>query len=134
MTDPIAALVAYHAARLANASVYGGRVPGADHDVDPGRTLLLRYAGDPGAFGGGNQRYGDVRVHAFAYGNDDLAALQLHREVLAGFKALSRAVHKGVLLHWARPAGGTGQGEDADTGWPLVRSTWIVLTAEVPIT
>lgn len=114
--------------------VYGGtRLPDRIIGAMPTNAVVLAYSGGVGAIGIGAQSYGDVRVDATAYGPTEGDAAAVYRAVHVALKGFQRRVFAGMLLHWARPAGGPLSLRDPDAGWPFVLSSWQVLASETPV-
>lgn len=137
MAEPIAALVAFlkddpDSAALTAGRIYGGELPREQVPDMPRAAVVLRPAGG-GSIGRAYQDYGDRRIDVDCFGDSPKAAWGLHLAVHDALKHLRRAVHAGVLLHWARESAGGVLARDPDTDWPIAASSWQVLAAEVEV-
>lgn len=132
MSDPIGAIMAALAAdpdvtaRTAG-RIFGGELPADETRLMPRGALVVQDAGGLGVFGGGYLPYGDMRIDLVNYGPSPRDAYLLHRATRDRLRTLRREVHGGMLLHWARQAGGLGQDRVPETRWPVFVTTWQVL-------
>lgn len=135
--DPLIAVIAYlkgdaDVTAITGDDVYGNRLPEALDPVMPRFALLVTHAGG-GALGTGWQDWTDLRFDLTAYGPTEYEANRLWRAAHRCMKQLAHAVSGGVLLHWARQAGGPNALRDPDTTWPYTVSSWQVLLSEVEV-
>lgn len=138
MVDPILALRSFYladpdVAAFVGTRVFGGDLPASEAQHMPRQALIIQDAGSLGVFGESNN-FGDLRIDLKCYGATPYQAWQVRQAVKQASKhRLLRVVSEGVLLHWARQAGGTGHLRDADTGWPFHVTSWQVLASEVEV-
>jgi len=68
-------------------------------------------------------------INVLCYGETDLEADKVRREVWDAFRKLSRVRHEGVLIHHVNPTGGATFSRDPDIVWPIVRQPFSILAA-----
>jgi hypothetical protein len=113
--------------------VYWPKLPPTQNAVMPIPTIVLRPAGGYGIYGRGTLQLGDTRVDADCFAATFADSWQLHLDVLAAFKTLSRRKAGGVLLHKVDVSAGGVTAEDPDTKWPLTIASYTVLASELPV-
>jgi hypothetical protein len=138
--NPIAALVTFlkadaSVASLAGTRIWGGELPRSV--IEGASAVPIAIVVDPGggtqSHGRGYQEYGDTRIDIRCYAPSPAAAYNLYLAANAALKQLTRRTVGGVVLHWARQAGGPLTLRDGDTDWPYVFASYQVLAAEVKV-
>lgn len=137
--DPAVGIIAYLKADAAIAGlvasrVFGDEIPPSRAGGMPLKCIVVEPSGGTQTFGNAYQDYGDGRFDIFSYGETPFEAGRVQRTVYGAMKRLRRAVHGGVLLHWAKRDGGPLPLRDPDANWPYRFESYQVLTAEVTIT
>lgn len=106
---------------LVGSRVYGMELPRADTDSQPEKTIVLSPSGGAmPSFASATVPVQVERVDVRCFGENPYEAQRVRRVAYATLKALQRAVHGTVLLHWAQPAGGANNLRDPDSDWPVV--------------
>lgn len=123
MADVVAALVAIAradagVAALAAARVFGGELPAGEAQSMPRAALVIKASGGATLTDGSYAQADAQRVDLFAYGQSRAEADRLLIAAAQALRGVRRRVAAGVLVHWARPAGGYASGRDADLAWP----------------
>lgn len=138
MVDPIGALRLFYlddpdVAAITGGRIFGGDIPSSQTRHMPRTAVLIQDAGSLGAYGESN-RFGDLRIDIACYGPTAYEAWQVRQAVkLANKHRLHRVTFGGVLLHWARQAGGVGHLRDPQTDWTYHLTSWQLLAAEVEV-
>lgn len=115
---------------LVSDRVFVGELPASETGSMPRAAVVIRGAGGPRAFGGAYQDYRDDRIDVRCYGVTPHEANTLWRTIVAILTELPRTNIDGVVLHWAREAGGPIPLRDPDTDWPFEHAAFQVLYAE----
>lgn len=136
--DPVAALVAFlradtGIAALVGTRVFGGELDEAETKLMPRAAIVVDTGGGTQSIGSAYQEYGDARYDLRCYAKLPHSADALYRVAHRALKQMTRQKRAGVLLHWARPAGGPISLRDGDTDWPYVFASYQVLAAEVSV-
>lgn len=128
MRDAIGALRDYLAglpaiAALVETRVFVNRLPRetieAEEDAfHPRKMLVIRQAG--GAAKSDLMVTDDQSITVLCYGETDLEADRVRREVWQTLVTLSRVNQNGVLIHHVNPTGGAVPLVDPDIVWPAV--------------
>lgn len=118
---------------LTGGRVYADELPPKESDDMPRRCIVIKASGGARSFGGGYQEYGDGRYDVRSYGETPYEAGRVQAAVYRALKHLRREVHEGVLLHWAKHAGGPIPLRDPDTKWPSRFESFQVLASELDL-
>ena len=116
---------------LVGTRIYGDELPRADTDNMPRKAVVLTPSG------GGMPPYAQAtmqlevqRYDVFCYGETLFQANAVRRAIHGALRAMQTVTISSVLLHWARPDGGTITGRDPVTDWPVVWNSWQVMSDE----
>jgi len=125
--NPVAAVVELLRPHVPGARVYGGRLPRAEHAHMPREAVVVRAAGSPGTFGGGDLPTVDNRVDVRCYGATELEAGDLAAALGVVLHTVreARTAHGRVL--WIARSGGPTDVTEPDTTWPLTLTSWQVM-------
>lgn len=126
--------------------VFYDEVPDSQVSMMPQATLVLSLSGGPNAFEGSYLQLNNERVDIMAYSFTPAAARGLYRAVYNVLHNLRRTTVADCLIHKAEKDGGPitlrdmpatfpGQAPDSTEHWPVVHSSWMVLSSlqEVPV-
>lgn len=103
---------------LVEGRIFGGELPAAQTKFMPRRALVIKGSGGASLTGGSYVEHDTERLDLFAFGATPREAGLVMRPAALAMKRLKRSVHAGVLLHWARNAGGSSSGREPGTEWP----------------
>ncbi len=116
---------------LVGTRIYGDELPRTDTDSMPRKAVVLTPSG------GGSPPYAQAtlrlevqRIDVFCYGETLFQANAVRRAVHGALRAMQRVTISSVLLHWARPAGGSITGRDPVTEWAVIWASWQVMSDE----
>jgi hypothetical protein len=115
---------------LTGERVYGDEIPEDAAAAMPLRSIVVRPVSGPHVFGGGWQKFGDVRFDVLCYGRSRRESFDLYRYVQPLLKGLRTTRSADCLIYWARQGGGPLTLTDPDSEWPYTFSSWQVLVAE----
>ncbi|KKM88478.1 hypothetical protein LCGC14_1258270 [marine sediment metagenome] len=111
--------------------VFGDELPRSETDAMPRKAVVISPAGGtPLSYTTGTLPLETQRLDVFCYGGTLYEAEEVRRAVYGALRAVERQVIAGVLVHWARPAGGAMSGRDPDADWPLKWNSWQILADE----
>lgn len=121
--DLIGSLVAWMLAdadsvALVDQDIFGGELSGDILDRGPKRALVLAPSGGVSLTAGSDAEIDTPRIDLTAYGATAAEADEVMRTAAPRIRSLKRTVVSGTLIHWAKPAGGSGPARDGDTQWP----------------
>lgn len=131
LTAAIAVLKADAAvAALVGTRVYGDEMPRAqtgNQEAQAGAVkavVITPSGGVPPTWAHGTTPIEVRRIDVYCYGETTSQAEAVRRAVYAAFRAVSRQVFAGVMVHWINPAGGAISGRDPETNWPVKWNSW----------
>lgn len=93
----------------------------------PRKSLVVQQAGGPGRADRIALSFQDIEV--ICYGETDLEADKVRREVWEAFRLLSRVRQNTTLIHHVNPVGGALTGKDPDIVWPFITQTFQTLAS-----
>lgn len=112
--------------------VFGDELPRSETSSMPRKCVVLRQSG--GAvpiWGQGDLPLEIQRYDVICYGATLFEAEEVRRAVYGALKGIKRNVQSGVLVHWAKPAGGAATGREAkEAEWPFHWNSWQVCADE----
>lgn len=98
--------------------VFGGELPPGATAQMPKRALVIALSGGVSLTSGSNAEHDTQRVDVFGYGETPHEAARVIATAGLVMRRIERVVSEGVLIHWARQAGGFSAGRDGQTQWP----------------
>lgn len=134
--DPTAAVAGYLLAQvgtLVTNRVFRPDLPDSETVNMPRACIVVAPAGGYSLFGGATLQVGDPRVDVRCFGQSQLEAQNIAREVILALKALRRGKWEQTLLHWARPSG-LVPFVDPKTQWPSAVVSAQVAHSEITVT
>jgi len=134
MADLMAALVALlkadaSIAALVGARVFGGELPPAETRHMPRQAIVIQPSGGISLTAGSYAEHDTQRVDVFGYGRTPKEAAELVATAALALRRVQRGVWAGVLIHWARSAGGFSARRDPDAAWPRAFQSFQVFHA-----
>lgn len=118
-------------ADLVSGRVYLNRLPREviekQDTFHPQKMIVIQMAG-----GRGTSDFRDLdrpNINVLCYGEDDLEADKVRRNVWKAFKNLTRVWVNDVLIHHVNPISGVVASRDPDIKWPILSQTFSVLAA-----
>lgn len=136
IVDAMAALIDFLKADtdvsgLVSARVFGDELPEAETASMPRKAVVINQSGGATPdFAAATVPLQVFRCDVFCYGENPYEADRVRRAVYVALKRMERNVQSGVLLHWARPAGGMASIRDPSTDWPIAWNSWQVSADE----
>ncbi len=137
ITDQVAAIIAILKADTDTATevgtrVFGSELPRSETDNMARKAIVVMPSGgSPPTWAAGTVRLEVQRLDLICYGATLFEAEEVRRACFGALRAIERVVSAGVLVHWARPAGGSVTNRDGpDTDWPNHWNSWQVCSAE----
>lgn len=116
---------------LVSTRLYGNSIPRsvieAEDTFTPSKMLVVRQAGGLGR--ADRQALDQQSFNILCYGETDLEADKVRRQVWDAFRTLSRVRQGGVLIHHVNPTGGPVPSRDPDIVWPIVSQSFTALAA-----
>ena len=94
---------------------------------NPSKMIVVRMAG-----GAGKSDFMDFQpqtMDVLCYGETQLEADKVRREVFAQLFEIDRVRQGDVLIHWANPAGGPVSLVDPDIVWPAISQSYEIATS-----
>ncbi len=111
--------------------VFGDEMPRSEVDDEPRKTVVVVTTGGViPPYAAGTVPLEVQRLDIWCYGKNMLEADGVRRAVFGAMRGINRTLAAGVLVHWARPAGGAAQGRDPDGDWPYKWNSWQVMADE----
>ncbi len=140
ITDSKGALIAHlktdtDLSALVGTRIFGDELPRDEADSMPRKAVVLTPSG--GSMPPYTQATMQLEAQTydvFCYGETLFQANAVRRAVQGALRAIQAITKSSVLLHWARPAGGSISGQDPVTNWPVVWNSWQVLSDERAVT
>lgn len=135
MADFLSATQTYLLNGLGINDVYALRIPRSVIETMPKQVVLVVGVGGAQTLHNGYNPVGDYRVDIRCLGPDRdqgfQDAMNLWRQIHGLLKNdLKQQVVDGILLYWAKPAGGPVSMIDNATDWPMINSTWQIFSED----
>ena len=111
--------------------VFGDELPQSETASMPRKCIVIKPSGGVvPPFAAATVPLEVQRLDIWCYGETMIKADQVRRAVFGAMRAISRTIQGGVLVHWARPAGGSAAGRDDAGEWPYRWNSWQVMSDE----
>lgn len=106
-------------AAIAGGRVFGGELPAAEAAHMPRGALVVKLSGGTSLTADSYVEADTQRIDLVAYGATPREADRLLELAAKVLRQVRRTVAAGVLIHWAKSAGGHLPGRDRDAAWPF---------------
>ena len=112
--------------------VFGDELPRSEADNMPRKAIVVAPSGGaPPSWSAATVQLEVQRLDIVCYGATLFEAEEVRRATFGALRAVERVVSAGVLVYWARPAGGAVTERDGpDADWPFHWNSWQVCSAE----